>query len=144
VPLGEAVTALGLILRPDQDIVGLATDARENHRTAGIFVVHRDYLLKIENGVLFYHKFWKKQDPSESDGSEMVVIGEMLHDILDAAVQNVAKTVDGVDLHVPVLAEPVQLGAVDVVVGIEVVLGHAALLHCFPKPIIFDHTSTSK
>jgi hypothetical protein len=62
----------------------------------------------------------------------MVVIGEMLHDILDAAVQNVAETVDGVDLHVPVLAEPVQLGAVDVVVGVQGILGYAALLHRFP------------
>ena len=47
VALGEAVTAHGLILGPDQDIVGLAVDALKYHRTAGIFVVHRVYLLKI-------------------------------------------------------------------------------------------------
>ena len=59
----------------------------------------------------------KKQDPSEKlDGSEQIVIGEMLHDILHTAFQDLAKTVDGVGFHIPVLAEPVKLGAVDVMV----------------------------
>ena len=68
----------------------------------------------------------------------------MLHDILDFAFEDVAQAVDGVGFDIPVLAEPIQLGTVDVVVGVQVVLGHAALLHGFPQSVIFDHASTSK
>ena len=78
------------------------------------------------------------------DGSENVVVWNMLHDILDFALQNITQPVDGVGFDVPVLAEPVQLGTIDVVVGIQVVLGHPALLHGFPQSVIFDHASTSK
>ena len=42
----------------------------------------------------------------------------MLHDILDPAVKDVAELVDGVDLHVFVVTQPIQLGAVHVKVGI--------------------------
>ena len=68
----------------------------------------------------------------------------MLHDIFHLAVQNVAQSVDGVYFHVFVFTEPVKLGAVDVMVGVQVILGHAAPLHGFPQTVIFDHASTSK
>jgi hypothetical protein len=86
----------------------------------------------------------KKQDPSEPDGSKNVVVGDVLHDVLHTAVQDVAESVDGVDLHIFVLAEPVELGAVDVMVGVQVILGNTALFHGFPKSIIFDHAYTSQ
>ena len=60
--LGEPVTADGLILRPDQDIMGLAIDACKYHSTAGIFVVHRDYLLKYEMEGHYNRKQWKIQE----------------------------------------------------------------------------------
>ena len=74
----------------------------------------------------------------------MIVVREVLHDVLRPAVEKVAQTVDGVDFQILVPAETVQHRAVDVVVGIQVVLGNAALLHGFPKPIIIDHAYTSK
>ena len=74
----------------------------------------------------------------------MIVIREVLHDVLHPAVENVAQAVDGVDFQIHVFAEPVQHRAVDVMVGVQVILGNAALFHGFPKSIIFDHAYTSK
>jgi hypothetical protein len=77
-------------------------------------------------------KLRKKQDPSDPDGSKYIIVGNVFHDILDPAMEDVAQAVDGVGLHVFILAEPVKLGAVDVVVGVQGILGYAALLHRFP------------
>ena len=44
--------------------------------------------------------------------SEPVIVGEMLHNVLDAALQDVAELVDGIDLHVLIVPEPIELGAV--------------------------------
>ena len=74
----------------------------------------------------------------------MIVIGEVLHNIFHPAVENIAQAVDGVDFQIHVFAEPVQHRAVDVMVGVQVILGNAALFHGFPKSIIFDHAYTSK
>ena len=74
----------------------------------------------------------------------MIVIGEVLHNIFHTAVQDIAQAVDGVDFQIHVFAEPIQYRAVDVVVGVQVILGNATLLHCFPKSIIFDHALTSR
>ena len=77
-------------------------------------------------------KLRKIQDPSDPDGSKYIIVGNVLHDILDPAMEDVAQTVDGVGLNIFVLAEAVKLGAVDVVVGVQGILGYAALLHRFP------------
>ena len=64
--------------------------------------------------------------------SEPVIVGEMLHNVLDAALQDVAEFVDGVDLHVLIVPEPIELGAVYIIMGIKIVLGNAPLLHGLP------------
>ena len=74
----------------------------------------------------------------------MIVIGEVLHNIFHPAVENIAQAVDGVDFQILVSAEPVQHRTVDVMAGVQVILGNAALFHGFPKSIIFDHAYTSK
>lgn len=74
----------------------------------------------------------KRKTYPKKNGSKMIIIGEVIHNILDAALQNVAQSVNGIDLHIFVLAESVQQRAVDVVVGVQVILGHAALFHSFP------------
>ena len=74
----------------------------------------------------------------------MIIVREVLHNILHPAIENIAQAVDGVDLQILVSAEPVQHRAVDVMVGVQVILGNAALFHGFPKSIIFDHGYTSK
>ena len=42
------MAALTLVALPDQQIVGDTVFARKDNSAAGIFVVHRDYLLKSE------------------------------------------------------------------------------------------------
>ena len=39
----------------------------------------------------------------------------MLHDVLDPAMQKVAKLIDRIDLHIFILSEAVQLGAIDII-----------------------------
>ena len=77
-------------------------------------------------------KLRKIQDTSDLDGSKYIIVRNVLHDILDPAMEDVAQTVDGVGLNIFVLAEAVKLGAVDVVVGVQRILRYAALLHRFP------------
>jgi hypothetical protein len=74
----------------------------------------------------------KSQDPSAVDGSESVVIGNMLHDLFDTALQDVAQPVNGIDFHILVVAQTIQKRSVDVMVGIQVVLRNALLLHGYP------------
>ena len=71
--------------------------------------------------------------------SEPVIVGEMLHDILDAAVQDVAELINGVDLYILIVPQPVELGAVYVVMGVQVILGNAPLLHGLPQTVVFYH-----
>ena len=70
--------------------------------------------------------------------SKKIVIGEMFHDVLNTAMQNVAQTVYGVDFNIFVVAQAVDLCAVDVVVGVKIILGNATLLHGCPQTIILD------
>ena len=71
--------------------------------------------------------------------SEPVIVGEMLHNVLDAALQDVAELVDGVDLHVLIVPEPIELGAVYIVMGIKIILGNALLLHGLPQTVVCYH-----
>ena len=80
----------------------------------------------------YIEKTSKKQDPSCSDGSKNIVIGEVLHDVLHTAPENVAQPVDGLDFYVLIVTQPIQERAIDVMVGIQIILGYAALLHGFP------------
>ena len=68
-----------------------------------------------------------------------VVVGKMLHNILHTAVENIAELINGINLHILIPAEAVKLGAVDIMVGIQVVLTDAALFHGLPQAVIFDH-----
>ena len=71
--------------------------------------------------------------------SEPVIVGEMLHNVLDAALQDVAELVDGIDLHVLIVPEPVELGAVYIIMGIKVILRNAPLLHGLPQTVVCYH-----
>ena len=66
----------------------------------------------------------------------------MLHDFLYTALQNIAESVDGVNLYILILPKAIDLGAVDVVVSIQVILGNALFLHRLPETIIFNHNTT--
>lgn len=68
-----------------------------------------------------------------------VVVGKMLHDILHTAAENIAELINRINFHILILTEAVQLSAVDIMVGIQVVLTDAALLHGLPQAVIFDH-----
>jgi hypothetical protein len=71
--------------------------------------------------------------------SEPVFVGEMLHNVLDAALQDVAELVDGIDLHVLIVPEPVELGAVYIIMGIKIILGNTPLLHGLPQTLVCYH-----
>ena len=71
--------------------------------------------------------------------SEPIIVREMLHNVLDAALENVAELVDGVDLHVFVVPEPVELGAVYIIMGIKIILGNTPLLHGLPQTVVLYH-----
>ena len=68
--------------------------------------------------------------------SEPIIVREMLHDVLDAALQDVAELVDGIDLHVLIVPEPVELGAVYIIMGIKIILGNTPLLHGLPQTVV--------
>ena len=63
---------------------------------------------------------------------KLIVIREMLHDLFHAAVENIAELIDGVDFHIFVLAQAIQLWAVYIVVRIQGILRNAAVFHGFP------------
>ena len=71
--------------------------------------------------------------------SEPIIVREMLHDVLDAALQDVAELVDGIDLHVLVVPEPIELGAVYIVMGIKIVLRNTPLFHGLPQTVVLYH-----
>ena len=58
---------------------------------------------------------------------------------LNTAMQNIAESVDGIDFHIFVPPQPVKLGTVDIVMGVQVILGNSAGLHGRPQLIVFDH-----
>ena len=68
-----------------------------------------------------------------------IIVRKMLHDVLNPALQDVAEFVNGIDLDVLILPETAKLGAVDIVVGVKVILGDAPLLHGLPQAVVFYH-----
>ena len=69
----------------------------------------------------------------------MIAVRYVLHNILHTALENIAKLVDGIDFHVEILTKAVKLGAVYIMVRIQIVLGNPLLFHGCPKAIIPDH-----
>ena len=65
-------------------------------------------------------------------GSETVLVRDMLHNVLHTAVQNVAELINGVDLHMVVVAKPVDLCPIYIEMGIQVILGDTPVLHGLP------------
>ena len=89
--------------------------------------------------------FYKKVCTSRSAfrvvrvASEPVIVWEMLHDVLNPALQDVAELVDGIDLHVLIVPEPIELGAVYIIMGIKIILGNTPLLHGLPQTVVCYH-----
>ena len=71
--------------------------------------------------------------------SELVIVWKVLHNVFNPALQDVAEIVDGIDLHVLVVPEPVELGAVYIIMGIKIVLGNTPLLHGLPQAVVLYH-----
>ena len=71
--------------------------------------------------------------------SEPVIVWEMLHNVLDAALQDVAELVDGIDLHVLIVPETVELGAVYIIMSVKIILGNTPLLHGLPQTVVCYH-----
>ena len=71
--------------------------------------------------------------------SEPIIVWEMLHDVLNAALQDIAELVYCIDLHVFIVPEPVELGAVYIIMSVQVVLRNAPLLHGLPQTVVLYH-----
>ena len=68
-----------------------------------------------------------------------IIVRKMLHDVLNPALQDVAELVNGVDLHVLIVPEPVELGAVYIIMSVKIILGNALLLHGLPQTVVCYH-----
>ena len=55
------------------------------------------------------------------------------------ALEDVAELVDGIDLHVLIVPEPIELGAVYIIMGIKIILGNTPLLHGLPQTVVCYH-----
>lgn len=74
--------------------------------------------------------------------SEQIVVLKMLHDILYPTVQQIAQPVDGIHFHIFVVTQAVKLRAIDVIGGIQIVLGNPLVLHRLPQSVILYHSFT--
>ena len=54
--------------------------------------------------------------------SKHVIIIEMLHDILNAAMQDITKPVYGIHLNILIMSQPIKLRTVDMISRIKVIL----------------------
>ena len=70
-------------------------------------------------------------------------VRDVLHDVLNAAVQNGAKTVQNQGFHHHIVPQAVKLGVVDAVVFDQGVLADALLLERFPQAVISYHATTT-
>ena len=71
--------------------------------------------------------------------SEMIIVRDVLHNVFHAAVQDVAKPVDGVGFYILIMPKSVQLGAVYIIMSIEGVLRNAPFFHRLPQTVILNH-----
>ena len=101
------------------------------------FLRLRRWLLKQQPNKTVFNRFIENW--YQIANSEPIIVREMLHDVLDAALQDVAELVDGIDLHVLIAPEPVELGAVYIIMGIKIILGNTPLLHGLPQTVVFYH-----
>ncbi len=72
--------------------------------------------------------------PATASGnmSKEVIIVEVYHDILYPAVENITKSVDRVHFYIFIMSKPVNLGAIDIVIRIQIVLSNVFFFHGFP------------
>ena len=68
--------------------------------------------------VYAYEKWKQKHRWNFSGALKLIFIGDVLHNILHIALQDVAKTVDGVGFHILIVSETIELGAVNIVMGV--------------------------
>ena len=54
------------------------------------------------------------------------------HDILHPAMQDLTELIDGIDLQIPVVPQPVKLGIANTVPGVKVILRDSFFLHRHP------------
>ena len=49
---------------------------------------------------------------------EVIIVGEVFHNILDPTIKNVTELVDGIDFYILILTQTVQLRTVYIMMGI--------------------------
>ena len=64
---------------------------------------------------------------------------DVLHDIFNFAVQDIAQFVNRVGFDVFILPQSIQLRTIDIMFRVQIVLGYISVLHRLPKSIIPNH-----
>jgi len=93
---------------------------------------------------IFANRLPRKQKRADSAPLlplKQIIILNMLHDLPDIAVQNIAKPVDGVFLHIAVVSQPIDLRTIYIMVRIKIILRNASFFHGCPQLIIYNHFS---
>ena len=65
----------------------------------------------------------------------------MLHNIFYITFEDIAETINGVDFNIAIVLQTIDLRAIDIIMGVQIVLRNAALLHGFPQAVVFDHNA---
>ena len=68
----------------------------------------------------------------------------MLNDIFNPAVQDIAQPIQRVGFHILIVLQTIDERAIDVVVGIQVVLCHAPVFHGLPQLVVGNHAHAPK
>jgi hypothetical protein len=108
--------------------------------------VNRPYDIVMTSATAIHHCInikHARKNPGVFVILESVIIRNMLHDVFHAAFQNIAQSVNGVDLYVAVMAQTVELCTVYIVTRIQIVLRHTFFLHRFPESVVLYHAHTA-
>lgn len=63
---------------------------------------------------------------------ESIIVWEVFHNVFDITFQNITQTINGVDFYIAVVLQSVDLGTVDIVMSVQVVLRYTPIFHCAP------------
>ena len=67
----------------------------------------------------------------------------MFHNILYPALENITQTIYGVHFHIAIVPQSIDLRTVDIIMGVQIILGNTTQLHGFPQAVVFDHNAAT-
>lgn len=80
---------------------------------------------------------------SENRFLKYILIGKMFHNIFHIALENITQTINGVYFHIAIVSQTIDLGTVDIIMGVQIILGNTTQLHGFPQAVVFNHNAAT-